>query len=69
MHPVHPRDGPCGGPLTIHPTAIGRYVGAPRDHDAALLDFDMLQTPHGQREAVPITVKPCASRTRSRPCR
>ena len=42
--------------VTIHPTAIGRYTARHATDDAGLLDFDMLQTPHGQREAVPITI-------------
>jgi len=47
---------PFRRPLTIHPTAINRYTARNATDDVALLDFDMLQTPHGQREAVPITV-------------
>jgi hypothetical protein len=41
--------------LTVHPTAIKRYTARHATDDASLLDFDMLQTPHGQREAVPVT--------------
>ena len=48
---------PFHRPLTVHPTAINFYTARHATDDAALLDFDMLQTPHGQREAVPITVK------------
>jgi hypothetical protein len=48
---------PFHRPLTIHPTAIQRYTSRHATDDAALLDFDMLQTPHGQREAVPVVVK------------
>jgi hypothetical protein len=48
---------PFRRPLTIHPTAIRYYTARHATDDAALLDFDMLQTPHGQREAVPVTVK------------
>ena len=47
---------PFHRPLTIHPTAIQRYTARHATDDAALLDFDMLQTPHGQREAVPVAV-------------
>ena len=47
---------PFHRPLTIHPTAIHRYTARHATDDAALLDFDMLQTPHGQREAVPVAV-------------
>lgn len=48
---------PFHRPLTIHPTAINFYTARHATDDPTLLDFDMLQTPHGQREAVPITVK------------
>lgn len=48
---------PFRRPLTIHPTAIRRYTARNATDDAGLLDFDMLQTPHGQGEAVPITVQ------------
>jgi hypothetical protein len=47
---------PFRRPLTIHPTAIRRYTSRHATDNPGLLDFDMLQTPHGQREAVPITV-------------
>ena len=43
--------------VTIHPTAIQRYTARHATDDAALLDFDMLQTPHGQREAAVITLR------------
>ena len=43
--------------LTVHPTAIGWYTSRHATDNDDLLDFDMLQTPHGQREAVSITVK------------
>jgi hypothetical protein len=48
---------PFRRPLTIHPTAINRYTARNATDEVALLDFDMLQTPHGGREAVPITVR------------
>lgn len=48
---------PFRRPLTIHPTGIGRLSARNATDDVALLDFDMLQTPHGQREAVPPTVR------------
>jgi hypothetical protein len=48
---------PFRRPLTIHPTAINSYTARHVTEDAALLDFDMLQTPHGQHKAVPVTVK------------
>ena len=43
--------------VTIHPTGIGRLSARNATDDTTLLDFDMLQTPHGQREAVPPTVR------------
>jgi hypothetical protein len=43
-------------PLTVHPTAINYYTARHATDDPSLLDFDMLQTPHGQSEAVPIAV-------------
>ncbi|HXP61357.1 MAG TPA: DUF4038 domain-containing protein [Dongiaceae bacterium] len=43
--------------LTVHPTAINRYTARHATDDSSLLDFDMLQTPHGQRGAVPVTLK------------
>ncbi|PWU18938.1 MAG: hypothetical protein C5B50_07940 [Verrucomicrobia bacterium] len=48
---------PFHRPLTIHPTGIGPLTARHSTDDPGLLDFDMLQTPHGQREAVPITVQ------------
>ena len=43
--------------LTVHPTGIGRLSARHATDDSALLDIDLLQTPHGRREAVPITVR------------
>jgi hypothetical protein len=43
--------------LTVHPTGIGRLSARNATDDPALLDFDMLQTPHGQRDAVEPTVR------------
>jgi Protein of unknown function (DUF4038)/Domain of unknown function (DUF5060) len=48
---------PYHRPLTIHPTGIGRLSARNATDDPALLDFDMLQTPHAQREAVGPTVQ------------
>ncbi len=48
---------PWRRPLTIHPTAINKYTSRHATDDPALLDFDMLQTPHGQGEAVSITIQ------------
>ncbi len=42
--------------LTVHPTGIGRLSARHATDDVTLLDFDMLQTPHGQREACEPTV-------------
>lgn len=41
--------------LTIHPTGFGWSARYATD-DVNLLDFDLLQTPHGQRDAVDTTV-------------
>ena len=43
--------------ITIHPTGIGRLSARNAMDDLSLIDIDMLQTPHGQREAVPPTVR------------
>jgi hypothetical protein len=48
---------PFRRPLTIHPTGIGRLSARNATEDASLLDFDMLQTPHGHRDAVAPTVR------------
>jgi hypothetical protein len=48
---------PYHRPLTIHPTGIGRLSARHATDDPALLDIDMLQTPHGQRDAVGPTVQ------------
>jgi hypothetical protein len=48
---------PFRRPTTIHPTAIRRYTSRNATDDESLLDFDMLQTPHGQREAAVITLQ------------
>jgi hypothetical protein len=37
--------------LTIHPTAINSFSSRHATDDPALLDFDMLQTPHGEEGA------------------
>src|SRR6266850_4864421 len=43
--------------LTVHPTGIHRFSSRNVTDDPGLLDIDMLQTPHGQRDAVPETIK------------
>jgi hypothetical protein len=48
---------PFRRPLTIHPTAINQYTARHATDDPKLLDFDMLQTPHGERDAAFVTVK------------
>jgi hypothetical protein len=48
---------PFRRPLTIHPTAINKYTARHATDDPALLDFDMLQTPHGERPAALIALK------------
>ena len=41
--------------LTVHPTGFGWSARYCTD-DISLIDFDLLQTPHGQRDAVDLTV-------------
>ncbi len=48
---------PFHRPLTIHPTGIGRLSARNATDDPALLDFDLLQTPHAGREGVDATVR------------
>jgi hypothetical protein len=48
---------PFHRPITIHPTGIGRLSARHAIDDVSLLDIDMLQTPHGQRDAVAPTVQ------------
>jgi hypothetical protein len=48
---------PFQRPRTIHPTAINEYTSRHATDDPSLIDFDLLQTPHGQREAAVITLK------------
>ncbi|MDB6125258.1 MAG: alpha-L-rhamnosidase family protein [Pedosphaera sp.] len=42
--------------ITIHPTGLGRLSARHTMDDLSLIDVDMLQTPHGQRDAVAPTV-------------
>ncbi len=44
---------PFGRPITIHPTIFGRE----QVEDPAVLDFDMLQTGHGDRASLPNTAR------------
>jgi len=48
---------PFHRPLAVHPTGLGRPSARHATDDSALLDIDLLQTPHGQRDAVPVTVR------------
>jgi hypothetical protein len=48
---------PWRRPLTIHPTAINQYTSRHATDDPALLDFDMLQTPHGELSAGQVAVR------------
>lgn len=58
---------PFGRLITIHPTGLGNLNARGVVEDVSLLDFDMLQTPHGQREAVGPTVKAMSNAFHSRP--
>ncbi len=58
---------PFRRPLTIHPTAINQYTARHATDDPGLLDFDMLQTPHGRREAAVITLKAARDAFAARP--
>lgn len=58
---------PFRRPTTIHPTAIRLYTARNATDDAALLDFDLLQTPHGQREAAAITLQAARESYAARP--
>jgi hypothetical protein len=42
--------------ITVHPTAIKRFTARHATDDPNLLDFDLLQTSHGQRESVALTI-------------
>jgi len=48
---------PFHRPITIHPTGLGRLSARNATEDSGLLNIDLLQTPHGQRDAVPITIR------------
>jgi hypothetical protein len=58
---------PFRRPVTIHPTAIRRYTARNATDDENLLDFDMLQTPHGQREAAVITLQAAKESYQAKP--
>ncbi len=48
---------PFNRPVTIHPTAIGRYTARNATDDETLLDFDLLQVLHAQNEMVTLAIK------------
>jgi len=43
--------------LTVHPTAINKYTSRHATDDSGLLDFDMLQTPHGELDAAEVALQ------------
>lgn len=47
---------PFHRPISIHPTGLGQLTARGSIDDPALLDFDMLQTGHGDRSSLPPTV-------------
>lgn len=47
---------PFHRPLSIHPTGLGKLDARHAIDDVSLLDFDMLQTGHGDRSSLPPTV-------------
>lgn len=58
---------PFRRPATIHPTAINRYTSRHAIDDPAVLDFDLLQTPHGTRDAADVTLKASRESYAARP--
>jgi hypothetical protein len=48
---------PYRRPMSIHPTGLGRLSARYSIDDQRLIDFDMLQTGHGDRGSLPDTVK------------
>jgi hypothetical protein len=48
---------PFGRPISIHPTGLGRLSARGSIDDQGLLDFDMLQTGHGDRDSLGPTVE------------
>lgn len=52
---------------TIHPTGMGPLNARHAVTDDSLLDFDMLQTPHGRREAVAPTIRALTNSFNARP--
>jgi hypothetical protein len=54
-------------PITSHPTGVGRLSMRGALNDVSLLDFDMIQTPHGQMEAVGPSVEAVRFSHREKP--
>lgn len=48
---------PYHRPLTLHPTGLGKLSARGAIDDPALLDYDMLQTGHGDRDVIIPTMK------------
>jgi Protein of unknown function (DUF4038)/Domain of unknown function (DUF5060) len=46
-----------GRPITVHPTGLPPLSGRRLYNDQGLLDFDMLQTGHGEREVLAPTIR------------
>ena len=51
------KEDPFGRLISIHPTGLGRLCARGAIDDPNLLDFDMLQTGHGDRESLGPTVE------------
>ena len=48
---------PFRRPISVHPTGLGRMSARGANDDQTLLDFDMLQTGHGDRDSLGPTVE------------
>ena len=58
---------PFHRPVTLHPMGMGPLTARHVVDDPSLLDFDMLQTPHGERGAVGPTVTAVTNSFQARP--
>ena len=58
---------PFGRLVTAHPTGVSPMSARLELKDASVLDFDMLQTPHGELEALATTVKEARASFAARP--
>jgi hypothetical protein len=56
-----------GRPVTVHPTGLPPLSGRLLYRDQGLLDFDMLQTGHGQREVLAPTIRALRASYAARP--